>query len=37
MEQQYQKLIKSRQCERYLGRLTAEPHVAGTPERPRRV
>jgi N-acetylated-alpha-linked acidic dipeptidase len=30
-EQRYQKLIESRQCERYLGRLTAEPHVAGTP------
>ena len=30
-EQRYQKLIESRQCGRYLRRLTAEPHVAGTP------
>jgi len=30
-EQRYQKLIESGQCERYLRRLTAEPHVAGTP------
>ncbi|HEV2380718.1 MAG TPA: M28 family metallopeptidase [Terriglobia bacterium] len=30
-EQRYLKLPNSRQCERFLRRLTSEPHVAGTP------
>ena len=30
-EQRYLKLPKSAQCERFLRRLTSEPHVAGTP------
>ncbi|HEY6291325.1 MAG TPA: M28 family metallopeptidase [Terriglobia bacterium] len=30
-EQRYQKVVRSRNCGRFLRRLTAEPHVAGTP------